>query len=287
MWKALAAALACALAVIATDLAFSTTLLRVFRPTVTSPADGSIASPPIVVEWDGPRRMLVTLVRSGLRQDLGLHESPFEIERKNFAQDGQYEVEIRSPSLGRFVRAARRFHVRRPQAAAQAQGGDETSQPGTPPADMRTALERLRAEKNQVEADLVAAGQEKARLEAENRQLNNDIDELENFQDQTDQRLQEMEGQQSTLLQEHMLALQENQFLRQRLQSIPTCTTWGYLSLPRPQTVPPTRRVVLVSNGRGQVFRSEADCITIRRQDPTGISPCVCVGPVWDGMALP
>jgi hypothetical protein len=286
MWKAVAAALACALAVIATDLAFSTTLLRAFRPLVTAPADGSISSPPIVVEWQGPRQLLVTLVRSGLRQDLGLHESPFEIESSLFAQDGQYEVEIRSPTLGRFVRAARRFHVRRAAPAAR-ESGDPTTPPGMPPVDMRAAYERLRAEKNQVEADLVALGQEKSRLEAENHQLNNDLDELDNLQDQSDLRLQQMETQNSSLLQEHMLALQENQFLRQRLQSLPTCTTWGYLSLPRPQTVPPTRRVVLVSNGRGQVFRSEADCIVSRRQDPTGISPCVCVGPVWDGMALP
>jgi hypothetical protein len=286
MWKALAVALSCALVVIATDLAFSTTLLRAFRPIVTAPADGSITAPPIVVEWEGPRRLLVTVVRSGMRQDLGLHESPFEIGAATFPQDGQYEVEIRSPSLGRFVRAARRFHVQRRQTAAQAPG-DQPSSPGAPPVDMRTALERLRAEKNQVEADLVALGQEKSRLEAENHQLNNDLDEIERSHDQADLRLQEMETQQSTLLQEHMLAMQENQFLRQRLQSIPTCTTWGYLSLPRPQTVPPTRRVVLVSNGRGQVFRNEADCLAIRRQDPTGISPCVCVGPVWDGMALP
>jgi hypothetical protein len=286
MWKGFAAALLSALAVVATDLWFSTSLLRVFRPVVTSPADGAIAAPPVVVHWEGPRHLLVTLVRSGMREELGLRESPFEIDRALLAQDGQYAVEIRSPSLGRFIRAERRFHLRRPPAA-RVQAADEASPEIPRSEDLRGAYERLRTEKNKAEADLAALGQEKAGLEAENRELAADVDELEDLHDRADLRLQELEGQQSTLLQEHLLAMQENQFLRQRLQSIPTCTAWGYLSLPRPQTVPPTRRVVVVSNGRGQVFRGEADCISVRRQDPTGISPCVCVGPVWDGMAVP
>jgi hypothetical protein len=239
----------------------------------------------VVVEWDGPRRLHVTLIRSGMREDLGVHESPFEIEAARFAQDGQYAIEIRSPSLGRFVHAERRFHVQRPPQPPRA--ADEGGAPLPKPEDLRSAYEHLRAEKTRIEGELATLSQEKSSLELENRQLADDVDELEDLYDRADERIEEIETQQATLLQQHLLATQENQLLRQRLQSIPTCTTWGYLSLPRPQTVPPTRRVVLVSNGRGQVFRTEADCLFTRRQDPTGISPCVCVGPVWDGMALP
>jgi hypothetical protein len=284
MWKVLAAALLSALAVIATDLAFSTSLLRAFRPVITSPPDGSITAPPVVVRWEGPPRLRVTLVRSGMREDLGLRESPFEIEGARFAQDGQYAIEVRSPTLGRFVRTERRFHVHRPEKSSEVAAEEA---PAFQPDDLRGALERLRVEKNRVEAELVTLAREKSSLELENRQLADDLDDLEDMNDGADQRLQELEAEQSTLLQEHLLAIQENQLLRQRLQSIPACTTWGYLSLPRPQTVPPTRRVVVVSNGRGQIFRNEAQCVATRRQDPTGISPCVCVGPVWDGMALP
>jgi hypothetical protein len=284
MWKALAAALLCALSVVVTDLAFGTSLLRVFRPIITSPPDGAITSPPVVVRWEGPQPLSVTLIRSGMREDLGLHESPFELDGVTLPQDGQYAIEIQSPTLGRLVRAERRFHIHRPQPAEEPPV-DEEAAPA--PSDLRGALERLGEERNRVEAERATLAQEKASLEVENRQLGEDLDALEDQRDRADQHLQEVDDQLATLMQEHLLAVQENQLLRQRLQSIPTCTTWGYLSLPRPQTVPPTRRVVLVSNGRGQIFRNEAECYVTRRQDPTGISPCVCVGAVWDGMAIP
>lgn len=285
MWKAFSAALLCALAVVATDLAFSSSLLRIFRPVVTSPADGSILAPPVVVSWDGPRSLEATLIRSGMREELGLRDTPFEIDDASLPQDGQYVIELRSPTFGRLVHTERRFHVHRPEPGepnAEEAPADEPVTDG-----LRGAFERLREEKNRLDAEHAALAQDRASLEIENRELADDVDELEDLQDQADQRLQELDAQLASLMQEHLLAMQENQLLRQRLQSIPTCTTWGYLSLPRPQTVPPTRRVVLVSNGRGQIFRNEDQCLITRRQDPTGISPCVCVGAVWDGMAVP
>lgn len=97
-----------------------------------------------------------------------------------------------------------------------------------------------------------------------------------------DARLAGIQAEQDALAREHLQALEENQLLRMRLQSVPPCTTWGYMAVPRPQTVPPSR-FVLVSNRRGDVFRTEGQCLATRRADPTGVSGCVCVGTVWNG----
>ena len=64
------------------------------------------------------------------------------------------------------------------------------------------------------------------------------------------------EQQRSELAREHLLALQENQFLRLRLGNIPACTAWGYLAVPNMSTNP-GGQVVLVSDRSGSVFRSE------------------------------
>jgi len=97
-----------------------------------------------------------------------------------------------------------------------------------------------------------------------------------------DARMAGVQAEQDALAREHLQALEENQLLRQRLQSVPPCTAWGYMAVPRPQTVPPSR-FVLVSNRRGDVFRTEGQCVATRRADPTGVSGCVCVGAVWNG----
>src|SRR6185503_19381355 len=116
-------------------------------------------------------------------------------------------------------------------------------------------LTRLRAERDQIESERLALAEQKANLERENHELAQELDELRNSQDLDDQQKGEAENERSALLQEHQSALQENQILRQQLDNIPACTTWCYLSLARNQAMP--RRVVQVSNGRGQVFRNE------------------------------
>jgi hypothetical protein len=129
--------------------------------------------------------------------------------------------------------------------------------------------------------------EDKRFLELDNQDLTDELDQLHLSSDQTAQRLGQVETQHAELLEEHLVVVQENQLLRMRLDSIPACTTWGYLSYPRPQNIPRTRRIVVVSNGRGEVFRSQPECVLTRRNDPTAGSPCVCVGRVWDGRALP
>ena len=92
------------------------------------------------------------------------------------------------------------------------------------------------------------------KLREDNADLGQALDEL---QADTDARLAAADQQRDELAREHLLALQENQFLRLRMDSIPPCTVWGYLTYPRPQTNPPSR-LVLVSDRNGTVFRSEA-----------------------------
>ena len=98
------------------------------------------------------------------------------------------------------------------------------------------------------------------KLREDNADLGQALDEL---QADTDARLAAADQQRQELSREHLLALQENQFLRLRMESIPSCTVWGYISYPRPQTNPPSR-IVLVSDRGGSVFRSEADCARVR-----------------------
>ncbi len=279
MRQAIGLFVVCVLAVGAADLTFRSTLLRTVSPVITSPADGAIVTAPVTVRWEGQQPMLATVSGSGFRRDLGARYSPFEIAADDLPRPGQYVLEIRSPALGWLIRTERRFRVQ------------PTAEPVPPPAPPETtaaraeteeALSRLRSERDRIEAEKRALLAEHAHLQTENRDMASELDELREAQEQADRRLASIEAQQAELAEAHQLALQENQILRSRLASIPNCTTWGYLSYPRPQTVPPTRRVVLVSNGRGQVFRDEAECAATRRADPTAASPCVCVGSVWD-----
>ena len=271
-----------ALTVIMTDLLFGSSLLHALRPQIIEPADGAIVTAPVVVSWQGPRPMHAFLVGSGLRVDLGVRDSPFAIDAEHFPKPGRYTVQVHSPPTGGLIRTERAFQI---QIAA----APPSPAPAAPPTAKRETtsnadamLTRLRAERDQIESERLALAEQKANLERENHELAQELDELRNSEDLDDQQRGEAENERSALMQEHQSALQENQILRQQLDNIPACTTWGYLSLARNQAVP--RRVVQVSNGRGQVFRNEAQCIAVRRSDPAAISACACVGAVWDAM---
>jgi hypothetical protein len=92
-------------------------------------------------------------------------------------------------------------------------------------------------------------------------------------------RLAALVQQRDLLARDFALTVQDNQALRLRLSAIPPCVVWGYLAVPRPPTSPPSR-VVVASNRRGEVFRSELQCAAAREGDPTGVSACACVGAV-------
>jgi hypothetical protein len=275
----------CALTVVVTDVLVQTSLLRFVRPVITYPADGAIAEAPVSVQWEGVQPLLVTLIGSGLRQELGPRESPFELDRRLFPRPGQYRLTLRSPTFGTLIRAERRFHVTLPEELTDPSKDDAAVEKKQE--DLAPLVARLRQERERLVAEMSSLSKDKRSLEQDNRDLNDELDQEQQQSDQTAQRLSQVEAQQADLLEQHLSVVQENQLLRMRLNNIPTCTTWGYLSYPRPQTIPRIRRVVLVSNGRGEVFRSQAECVATRNNDPTAGSPCVCVGRVWNGGPLP
>jgi hypothetical protein len=281
MRRALWLIVACAVTVLVTDVLVQSTLLRFIRPVITRPADGAITEVPVAVEWEGVQPLTVTLTGSGLKQELGPRHSPFELSRRLFPRPGQYRVTLRSPTFGGLIRADRLFHVTLPDATDNASVAEETA--GEKKVDWAPLVARLREERDRLTTERSTLTEDNRALELDNRDLSDELDHLLQSSDQTVQRLAEVEAQHAELLEEHLLVVQENQLLRMRLSNIPACTTWGYLSYPRPQNIPQTRRVVVVSNGRGDVFRSEAECIVTRRNDPTAGSPCVCVGRVFDG----
>lgn len=272
-------------AVAATDLVMHTSLLRLLRPRVLSPADGAIITGPVNVSWEGPQPMQATLTGSGIRIDLGLRESPFEIDPSRFPRPGQYGIELRATRFGDIIGVDRRFMVRRARergAAAEAPDAPEpAAAPPPKPAARETTSEtwvqQLLTERDQLRGESEALKKEVTGLREDNADLGQALDEL---QADTDARLAAANQQREELAREHLLALQENQLLRTRMDSIPGCTVWGYVSYPRPQTNPPSR-LVLVSDRNGSVFRSEAACMRVRSGDPAGASPCVCVGAVF------
>jgi hypothetical protein len=275
---------ACVVTVVTTDVLVQTSLLRFVRPVVTQPADGAIKKAPVSVEWDGVQPLMITLTGSGLRQDLGPRHSPFELSERLFPRSGQYHLTLRSPTFGRLIRAERLFHVTLPENTGASTDGEAANEKHE---NLAPLVAQLRDERQRLLTEKSSLSEDNRVLALDNRDLSDELDHLQLTTDQTAQRLTQVEQQHAELLEEHLLVVQENQLLRIRLNNIPACTTWGYLSYPRPQNIPPTRRVVLVSNGRGDVFRSQAECNGTRRNDPTAGSPCVCVGSVWDGRALP
>lgn len=281
MRQALGLVLVSAMAVIATDVTFRSTLLRTLWPAIISPADGAITTTPVTVRWEGPEPMLVTLTGSGIREDLGLRNSPFEIDRRYFPRPGQYGIEIRSPVLGRLASAERRFLVRPPKPPpAPVEAPEDFS--GTIH-DLNETVSRLQDERTQLHDQSAALSQENDTLRRENQELSTAIDELRAAHEQVDSHLAALEAQQADLARQYADALEGNRLLRSRIESIPACVTWGYLSYPRPQTIPLSRRIVLVSNTRGEVFRTHRECELTRRIDRTAASQCFCVGSPWEG----
>ena len=273
-------ALVGAAAVLTTDLVMRSSLLPLLRPRILSPADGAIVTGTVSVSWEGPQPMQATLSGNGQRADLGLRESPFEIDASHFPRPGQYGIELRAARLGSFIGAERRFMVRRGREHTAEEPLNEAPAPEAPPAAQPPSGDataaQLQAERDQLSAQVEALQGQLNKLREDNTDLSQSLDEQ---QSESESRLAAAEQEREALAREHLLALQENQFLRSRMDSIPPCTVWGYVAYPRPQTNPPSR-LVLVSDRSGAIFRSEADCAIARRMDPGGISPCACVGPV-------
>jgi hypothetical protein len=280
MRQALALALLCVVVTVATEVMFRSSLSRALWPLVETPADGAVVALPVTIRWEGPQELYVTLIGGDVREDLGLRQNPTEISAEHFPQPGQYRIELRSPVLGRWSTTERRFLVRAPltppSPAAKKEALDnengqieDLNRSGRQP-------EIAKAENAALYEENANLQEENANLRAENNNLATSLQELRNLQAQTIARLDAIEGQQSDLEGQYRQALEDNQLLRARIESIPECTTWGYVSYQRG-----VRFVILVNDDRGGVLHDQLQCEATRRVDVTAASPCICVGSPW------
>jgi hypothetical protein len=267
-----------ACATLSVEIAFQSTLLRALFPLVLSPPDGAIVTPPVTVRWKGPPHLSVVLTTNGLRQDLGMHDSPFLIATERFPRPGQYAVEVRSPLLGGWSTGQRRFLVQLPEVGREPTPcADDTAEIEA----LRRSASRLESERDESAQRVDALRQTTEQLQTENAALSARVNELQQVQDQLDAAQEAAEAQREEAAREREELADENRFLRGQLDSIPPCTTWGYVTYPRPQTIPTTRRLVVVSDSQGVIFRNQLQCEIVRRVDRGAASPCVCVGQVW------
>lgn len=272
----------CAVAVIAGDVAFRRSLLDELRPVIVSPVSRAVLEPPVQVRWEGPQRMRVLLSLGGEeRRDLGVHESPVEIASDQFPRDGGYEVELRGLRFGGWIRASRQFqiHSTAPSRTAQqdhANRPDETK-------NLLHALEAARTARDRAHGRTKFLTEENAALREESERLAEQLQSLYKIQEDDATHIADLERRLGQLGDENRALAEENTAIRSRLSGVVPCTVWGYFAYPQPQTIPVTRRLLMVSDTRGQVFRVQAECEIIRRADVTAASICFCVGNSWGG----
>jgi regulator of replication initiation timing len=282
MIRALATALLCAAAIVAGDVLFRTSLLRQLRPVILSPADQAVVEPPVQVAWEGPPRMRILLSSAGERQrDLGIGMSPFTVENDQFPRSGGYEVELQAPRFGSWIRATRVFQVQPPETPPQQRGPD-----GCAPKEARDllrALDLARNARDRAQNHTKFLRQENAALRDESQRLAQQLESSYRTQEQDAERVADIERRLTQLAEENRSLADENATLRVRLGSVIPCTVWGYYSYPQPQMVPITRRFLIVSDPRGQIFRGQPECELLRRADPTAATICFCAGNSFGG----
>jgi len=278
--RILVTVLLCAAAIIAGDALFRVSLLQEMRPIILSPPDHAIVDPPVQLRWEGPERMQVLLAVAGEDpRDLGVHQSPLDLGSDEFPRDGGYQLEIRSPRFGDWIRAQRWFQVQAPAPPAPTPAARDHKEDE----DLVHAIEDARAARARAEAHVRRLRDENAALQEEHAQLTEQMQSLSQTHEDDAARQADLEQRMNQLAQENRALADENGALRQRLGSVIPCTVWGYFSYPWPQTIPLTRRVLMVSDLRGQVFRSQMACETLRRVDVTAASICFCVGNSFGG----
>ncbi len=281
MIRAIGTALLCTVAVVVADILFGASLLRQVRPIILSPAGRDVVVPPVAVHWEGPRRMRVLLAAVGdERRDLGVHESPFVVDASQFPRDGGYRLDLEAERFSDWVRAARLFQVHAEPPKPPPQPRREAMREGR---DLRRAVAVARAARDKALGRTKTLREENTSLRSESERLAKEVERLSQVQEEDAARAAELERRLTQLSEENRALADENAAIRQRLGSIVPCSVWGYYSFPRPQTIPVTRRLLMVSDTRGRVFRTQLECEVVRRDDVTAASICFCVGNPWGG----
>ncbi|HUI24489.1 MAG TPA: hypothetical protein VL403_00280 [Candidatus Kryptonia bacterium] len=262
------------------ELTLQTSLYRWLQPAIISPTEGAVVTLPLQVQWDGPPRMGLVLASDGEpARALGLRPSPCELGSVELPKPGLYRLQVRAPLFGSLIQAERRFVVAPPATAPPSPA---------PQADPRvnqlsSSLEALQGTLDQAQADNAALHAENEGLRQENSTLLSEIERSTKTQEDDAGRVAADDDRLAQLRQENQALTEQLSALQWQLNDALTCRVWGYYAFPRPQTFPPTRRTIMVTNSVGQVFRSEGECEAVRLNDPTTASRCFCVGAPWGG----
>ncbi len=284
MIRAIGIALLCAAGILAGDLLFRTSLLRSVRPIILAPPSRAVLQPPVQVYWDGPQRMRVFLTAVGdAQRDLGVQESPFVLDASQFPREGGYRIDLVALSFGDWIRATRWFQVHTVEVPKPQPEPRHEPPPENRDRDIERALAVARAARDRAQERSKGLREENAALRTESERLAKQVETLAQTQEEDTAHAEELERRIAQLAEENRALADENAAIRQRLASVVPCTVWGYYSFVGPQTMPLTRRVLMVSDARGRVFRSQLECEAMRRDDVTAASICFCVGNSWGG----
>ncbi|HVM94876.1 MAG TPA: hypothetical protein VMT89_00740 [Candidatus Acidoferrales bacterium] len=274
-------------AIVGGDSLFRTSLLSQVRPVILSPTEQAIVDPPVSVEWDGPPRMRVALrVSGGETHDFGIQTSPFTLHAEDFPREGGYAVNLQEPSFPNWINATRNFQIEAAETAPAAETEPQTDGNGDPIIQLKDFLRALKASRTSRDRAHQRAKfltEELSTLRSENERLSKELEKVYQSEEQDGERSNQLERQLTQLSDQLRGLADENGALRMRLSTVIPCSLWGYYSFPRPNTVPLTRKVLLISDLAGQVFHNQADCETARRTDTSSGSPCFCVGSAWTG----
>jgi regulator of replication initiation timing len=225
-------------------------------------------------------------VSGGETRDLGLQSSPFTLHAEDFPREGGYAVDLRAPTFPNWINASRDFQI---------QAGDTPPTPGVEPEvegdgdptiqlkDFLRALKASRTSRDRAHQRAKFLTEEVATLRAENERVSKQLEKVYQTEEQDGERSTELERQLTQLSEQLRGLADENGALRMRLSTVIPCTVWGYYSYPHPNTIPVTRKVLLVSDLAGQIFRNQVECEAARRSDASAGSPCLCVGSAWTG----
>jgi hypothetical protein len=260
--------------VVAADLFFRASLLRLVRPVILEPADGAVVAAPVRVRWEGPERMRVTLRYAGREKwDLGLRESPFEIPKESLRDRGLYSVEIRALTLGDWIRASRSFATDGEPPLTPTQRDDVSSKLSA----LEESLQEMRDTQEDSHEENTNLYEENAAIREENAILTEELQQMAESEQRANGEIAGLNNEYARLAAENRMLMEEVLQLRTRLGAVVPCSVWGYIAEPRPQMVP-ARRVVVVADPNGEVFRVQNACERLRRTDQGSVSVCFCVG---------
>src|SRR5207253_1703378 len=109
----------------------------------------------------------------------------------------------------------------------------------------------------------------------EGERLSKQLESVFKAQDDEAARTAGLEERVDQLAGENRTLAEENAAVRLRLSNVIPCSVWGYYSYPRLRASEPMAvRLLMVSDGRGQVLRTQPDCELLRRSDSGAASIC-------------